>query len=94
MGGCGRDASAAAGTSYELVELADFDVPLLTDPTVPGAAARQYADERTRAWGAAIDSYDGFVWVTPEPTSVCADGASSAVISLASGCSRASDTVS
>lgn len=52
--------------SFHLLELADFDVPLLTDPTVPGAANRQYRDERTRAWGAEIDSYDGFVWVTPE----------------------------
>lgn len=54
------------GVSYDLLELADFDLPLLTDPTVPGAANRQYADEKVRAFGAAMDSYDGFIWVTPE----------------------------
>lgn len=52
--------------TYDLLELADFEVPLLTDPTVPGAANREYASERTRAFGTAMDSYDGFVWVTPE----------------------------
>lgn len=56
----------AEGATYELLELADFDVPLLTDPTVPGAANRQYANANTRAFGAAMDTYDGFVWVTPE----------------------------
>lgn len=56
----------AEGATYDLLELADFDVPLLTDPTVPGAANREYASEKTRAFGAAMDSYDGFVWVTPE----------------------------
>lgn len=61
-----QHASADGETTYDLLELADFDVPLLTDPTVPGGAKRQYRDARVRAWGAAIDSYDGFVWVTPE----------------------------
>lgn len=57
---------SADQATYDLLELADFDVPLLTDPTVPGAAKRQYANANTRAWGAAMDSYDAFVWVTPE----------------------------
>ena len=54
------------GVDVDLLELADFDVPLLTDPVPPGAAQRQYADERVRAWGRAIDEYDGFVFITPE----------------------------
>lgn len=56
----------ADGVTFDLLELADFDVPLLTDPTVPGAANRQYESERTRAFGAAMDSYDAFIWVTAE----------------------------
>lgn len=60
-------ASARDGqASYELVELADFDLPLLSEPTVPGAAKRDYRTPQTRRWSEAIDSFDGFVWVTPE----------------------------
>lgn len=52
--------------SFHLLELADFDVPLLTDAVVPGAANRQYSSPEIRRWGQEIDSYDGFVWITPE----------------------------
>lgn len=52
--------------TYDLLEIADFDLSLLAEETVPGAANRQYADPHTRAWSEAIDSYDGFVFVTPE----------------------------
>lgn len=51
---------------FELIELADFDLPLLSEPTVPGAANRNYEVPQTRAWSEVIDGYDGFVWVTPE----------------------------
>lgn len=51
---------------FDLVDLATFDVPLLTSPTVPGAAQRQYDDERVTRWGETIDGLDGFVFVTPE----------------------------
>src|SRR5690606_22178134 len=57
----GREAA-----EYELVDVAAFDLKLLCEHTVPGAANRQYAEESTRAWSAVVDSYDGFVWVTPE----------------------------
>lgn len=51
---------------FETVDLAAFDVPLLTSATVPGAANRQYDDERVTRWGQAIDALDGYVFVTPE----------------------------
>lgn len=51
---------------YEIVDVADYDLDLLDDPVVPGAANRQYASDKTRRWGAKIDQLDGFVWVTPE----------------------------
>lgn len=54
------------GVDFELVDLASFDLPLLTSATVPGMANRQYDDERVTRWSQAIDSYDGFVFVTPE----------------------------
>ena len=51
---------------FDLLELADFDLPLLTEPTVPGAANREYETPQTREWSRTIEGYDGFVWVTPE----------------------------
>ena len=54
------------GVDYELIDLKAFDVPLLTSATVPGAANKQYDDERVRNWSTAIDNCDGFVFVTPE----------------------------
>jgi NAD(P)H-dependent FMN reductase len=52
------------GAEYELVDLADFALPHL-DEAVP-ASRGQYANEHTRAWADKIDSFDGFVFVTPE----------------------------
>lgn len=49
---------------YELVDLQDFNLPLL-DEAVP-AAQGQYAKEHTRRWAGKIDSFDGYVFVTPE----------------------------
>ena len=57
----GRD-----GSSYELVDLADYDLDLLNEPVVPGAAKRQYENPKTRRWSQTIDSFDAFVFVTPE----------------------------
>lgn len=51
---------------YELVDLADYDLDLLNEPTVPGAAKRQYDNPKTRRWSETIDGFDGFVFVTPE----------------------------
>lgn len=52
--------------SFDLLELEDFDLPLLDEPTVPAAADRDYEVPATRAWSEAVDRYDGFVFVTPE----------------------------
>jgi NAD(P)H-dependent FMN reductase len=51
---------------FDLVELEDFDLPLLQEPMVPAAADRDYETPQTRRWSETIDSYDGFVFVTPE----------------------------
>jgi NAD(P)H-dependent FMN reductase len=51
---------------FDLVELEDFDLPLLQEPMVPAAADRDYETPQTRRWSEKIDSYDGFVFVTPE----------------------------
>ncbi len=50
--------------SYELVDLADFNLPLLDEPSPPSFG--KYQHEHTKAWSRKIDALDGFVFVTPE----------------------------
>jgi NAD(P)H-dependent FMN reductase len=50
--------------SYELVDLAQHDLPLLNEETP--AAIGAYANPHTQAWAATIARFDGFVFVTPE----------------------------
>src|SRR6201981_647789 len=49
---------------FELVDIKDFNLPLLDEP-VP-AAMGNYSKPHTKAWAAKIDSFDGYVFVTPE----------------------------
>ncbi|MGD7706509.1 NADPH-dependent FMN reductase [Microlunatus sp. Y2014] len=59
-------ASARDDAEYELVDLESFQLELLDEPIVPGAANRQYESPQTTAWSKKIDSLDAFVFVTPE----------------------------
>jgi NAD(P)H-dependent FMN reductase len=58
-------AAARGDAHYELVDLADYDLPVLDEP-VPAARSDDYRHPHTRAWAAAVASYDAFVFVTPE----------------------------
>ena len=49
---------------FELVDIKDFNLPLLDEPMPPSLG--QYAQAHTIAWAAKIDSFDAFVFVTPE----------------------------
>jgi NAD(P)H-dependent FMN reductase len=49
---------------FELVDLESFNLPLLDEPVPPSMG--QYSKEHTKKWAAKIDSFDGFVFVTPE----------------------------
>src|SRR5687767_1281623 len=49
---------------FELIDLKDFDLPLLDEPVPPSRG--QYSKEHTKKWAATIDSFDGYVFVTPE----------------------------
>ena len=49
---------------FEIVDLADFDLPIL-DEEHPALFGR-YGEEHTRRWAETIARYDGFVFVTPE----------------------------
>lgn len=53
-----------ADARFEIVDIADFGLPLL-DEAVPPAMGR-YARPHTKAWAAKIEPFDGFVFVTPE----------------------------
>jgi NAD(P)H-dependent FMN reductase len=49
---------------FELVDIKDFNLPLLDEPVPPSRG--QYANPHTKAWAAKIASFDAFVFVTPE----------------------------
>jgi len=57
-------AGMRADAVFELVDIADFDLPLLDEPVPPSMG--QYSQPHTRAWAARIAGFDGFVFVTPE----------------------------
>lgn len=61
-----QQADQYAGAEFEIVDLADFDVPLLTAATLPSMANGHYDDPAVSAWGEAIGGYDGFIFVTAE----------------------------
>jgi NAD(P)H-dependent FMN reductase len=49
---------------FELLDLADFNLPLLDEPLA--AMSGQYSQPHTRAWSVKVASFDGCVFVTPE----------------------------
>jgi NAD(P)H-dependent FMN reductase len=49
---------------FELVDIKDFDLPLLDEPMPP--IMGQYTKPHAKAWAAKIGSFDGYVFVTPE----------------------------
>lgn len=59
-----EQARERSDAEFELVDLLDFALPHL-DEAVPPAMG-QYAQAHTKAWAAKIDSFDGFIFVTPE----------------------------
>lgn len=57
-------AKKRSDASFELVDIADFNLPLLDEPVPPSMG--QYSKPHTIAWSEKIASFDGFVFVTPE----------------------------
>jgi NAD(P)H-dependent FMN reductase len=49
---------------FELVDIKDFNLPLLDEP-VP-ASMGQYSKPHTKTWAAKVGSFDGYVFVAPE----------------------------
>jgi NAD(P)H-dependent FMN reductase len=50
--------------AFELVDLKDFNLPLLDEPLSP--LLGQYTHQHTKDWSATIASFDAYVFVTPE----------------------------
>src|SRR4051794_31101494 len=57
-------AGTRGDAAFELVDIQDFNLPLLDEPVPPSMG--QYSQPHTRAWAAKIAEFDGFVFVTPE----------------------------
>src|ERR687890_976256 len=49
---------------FEYVDIKDFNLPLLDEPIPPSQG--QYSKDHTKRWSAKIDSFDAFIFVTPE----------------------------
>lgn len=59
-----KAAAARDDAAFELVDIADYALPLFDEPRSPRMGDYEHA--HTRAWAAKIDALDGFVFVTPE----------------------------
>jgi len=57
-------ASQRKDADFELVDLADYDLPHLDEPVPPSMG--HYVHDHTKAWASTIAEFDGFLFVTPE----------------------------
>jgi NAD(P)H-dependent FMN reductase len=57
-------ATTRKDAEFELVDIKDFDLPLLDEPIPPSQG--KYSKEHTKRWAKKIASFDAFVFVTPE----------------------------
>jgi NAD(P)H-dependent FMN reductase len=57
-------AQTRSDARFELVDISDYNLPLLDEPVPP--SMHRYQNEHTRRWAAKIDAFDAFVFVTPE----------------------------
>ena len=57
-------AGSRGDAKFELVDIKDYDLPLLDESM--SAISGKYSKDHTKAWSAKIDSFDAFVFVTPE----------------------------
>ena len=57
-------AATRRDATFELVDIADYHLPLLDEPLPPVLGG--YARPHTKRWAEKIASFDGYVFVTPE----------------------------
>ena len=56
--------SKRSDARYELVDIRDYDLPLLDEPIPPSQG--KYSQPHTKRWAEKIASFDAFIFVTPE----------------------------
>ncbi|GGD55413.1 NADPH-dependent FMN reductase [Paenibacillus nasutitermitis] len=56
-------ANKRSDAEYELVDIADYHLPLLDEPMSP--VMGHYTKEHTKVWSEKIASFDGYIFVTP-----------------------------
>src|SRR5258708_14422575 len=56
-------AQKRSDAEFELVDIKDFNLPLLDEPVPP--IRGQYSQQHTKVWSAKIASFDAYVFVTP-----------------------------
>lgn len=59
-----ENAKKRTDATFELVDIRDFNLPLLDEPMPPSSG--NYSREHTKRWSAKIASFDGYIFVTPE----------------------------
>jgi NAD(P)H-dependent FMN reductase len=57
-------AKTRTDAEFELVDIADYHLPLLDEPVPPSMG--KYSKDHTKRWSAKIASLDAYVFVTPE----------------------------
>src|SRR3954454_7899938 len=57
-------AQKRSDAEFELVDIQEFNLPLLDEPVPPSLG--KYSKEHTKRWAAKVSSFDGYVFVTPE----------------------------
>lgn len=59
-----EQAKKRTDAEFELVDIRDYELPLLDEPIPP--SQHKYSKDHTKRWASVIGSFDGFVFVTPE----------------------------
>ncbi len=57
-------AKKRSDAQFEIVDIADFKLPLLDEAMPPSMG--QYANAHTKKWAEAVAKFDGYIFVTPE----------------------------
>ena len=57
-------AKQRSDAEFEVVDIKDFNLPLLDEPVPP--SMNKYSKDHTKAWAAKIAPFDAYVFVTPE----------------------------
>jgi NAD(P)H-dependent FMN reductase len=57
-------ATKRGAADYELIDIRNFNLPLLDEPVPPSQG--KYSQTHTKTWAAKIEAFDGYVFVTPE----------------------------